>query len=723
MSRNDVEKFTKKMDIRLPLLKDEDGNDIEGSDKVTLPNVRNSDEELDSWIESTEAYKEFWELAAKLEGLISNSGTHAAALVIAPCDTTELVPIYRLAPDDIPAVQYDKHYIEEIGLLKMDILGLRNLSIIQETINSIKETRKLDLDIDKIPFTDEKTFDIFKQGNTIGIFQFESPGMRKYLRELKPSCIEDLIAMNALYRPGPMDNIPRFIKCKHGLEKINCYNENLEGVLGETYGVIVYQEQVMRVTQILAGFSLGKADILRRAMGKKDPTEMLKMKPEFISDGMAQNYKESLLQEIWDVLKPFCGYAFNKSHSATYSYVAYQTAYLKANFPHEYMAAVMSVEKTENLEMAVEECKRMEIEVLPPDVNKSRAAFCVEGKAIRWGLSQIKGCGEIVASDIELDRKNNGKFNSIFDFVRRLHVIKRANSEEKVTINKTALESLAKAGALDSLPGTRAQKFASVEQALADASSWKIKKQSAQMSFFGSDFEGEPKLEEVAEWSFSDSLMKEQKVLCAQVSAHPLDEYYAEIKGFSNFVLSDKAKIKELIDSFDASDKFVKIGARVLEVREKQSKNGEPFAIIILQDQHDKFEIFCGAEKWKNLKGKLLEGSLILASGRLAISSYTQKPQLILTSIEYLEDVIKKVKTFYIETNTNAFNQEQNSQIMDFFEENKKEKGASFCFYIADTQGYVYKMETSKYRITPKRESLKKLISIFGSKNVWVSGE
>ncbi|MCL2100772.1 MAG: DNA polymerase III subunit alpha [Fibromonadales bacterium] len=710
MSRTDVGMFADKIPFKLPVQKDADGNDIDGSDKVNLTNVRNFDEELNSLIESTDAYKDFWSLATKLEGLISNSGTHAAALIIAPCKMTELVPIYRLNanPEDVPAVQYDKYYIEDIGLLKMDILGLRNLSMIQDTVNTVKEIKKLDLDMDEIPLTDDKTFDIFKQGHTIGIFQFESPGMRKYLRELKPSSIEDLIAMNALYRPGPMDNIPRFVKCKHGLEKINCYHQDLEKVLGETYGVIVYQEQVMRLTQILSGFSLGKADILRRAMGKKDPEEMLKMHPEFIKNGLEKNYPEPLLQKIWEDLKPFCGYAFNKSHSATYSYVAYQTAYLKANFPQEYMAAVMSCEKMENLPMIVDECKRMGIKVLPPDVNNSRSAFSVEGKAIRWGLSQIKGCGEVVAKDIETDRKQNGPYKSIFDMVRRLHL------HDKVTINKIALESLVKAGAMDALPGTRAQKFASVELALADAASWKIQKQSAQMSFFGSDLDLEPDLAEQVEWSFLDSLMKEQKMLGVQISAHPLDEYYAEIKGFANFELCTRENIYERVDS------NVKIAVLVSNVSEKPTKTGETIAILTLQDKHDKLEAFCGTKKWQELKGKIFEGSLIMASGKLTISSFNNRPQLMLSSIEFLEDKIKQAKTFYICAKSNSINPLQNADIENFFKEHSREKGCSLCFYVSGENGYQYKMETNKYKITPKRESLKGLISIFGKENVWV---
>jgi DNA polymerase-3 subunit alpha len=708
VSRGDVGMFADKVPFKLSLLKDENGNEIKDSDKVNLQNVRKHDAELDSLIGSTEAYREFWDLSVKLEDLISNSGTHAAALIIAPCKMTELVPIYRLAPNDDPAVQYDKHYTEEIGLLKMDILGLRNLSIIQEAVNTIEETKKQKLDISQIPLSDAKTFDMFGQGNTVGVFQFESFGMRRYLQGLKPSCLEDLIAMNALYRPGPMDDIPRYIKGKNDPSTINCYHKNLEPILMETYGVIVFQEQVMQIAQVLSGFSLGKADILRRAMGKKNEKEMAKMQPEFFENGKARDYTESLLQKIWTDLKPFCGYAFNKSHSATYAYVAYQTAYLKANFPQEYMAAVMSVEPVDKLINIVEECKIMGIEVLPPDVNKSRAAFSVEGRAIRWGLSQIKGCGEVVAHDIEQDRKKNGKFKSLFDFVRRLHLY------EKVTINKIALESLAKAGALDSLPGTRAQKFASVEFALSDASSWKIKKQSAQMSFFGDDTKEEPNLEESVEWSFLDSLMKEQKVLGAQISAHPLDEYYAEIKGFADIDLSDKAKLYERMDS------SVKMAALVSSVNEKLTRSNETIAILTLQDKYDKLEAFCGAKKWEILKGKVFEGSLVIVSGKLTISSFNNKPQLMVNSIEFLEDKIKLAKTFFIELRSDFLDQTQNSQIERFFKENNKEKGASICFYVFGNNGNQYKMETNKYKISQTKENLKKLVSIFGQNSIWV---
>jgi DNA polymerase-3 subunit alpha len=720
MSRTDVGRFADKIPFKLMPLMDEAGEKIKGSDKINLKNVRSRDEELDEWIESTEVYKEFWDLAVQLENLISNSGTHAAALIIAPCKMTELAPIYRLSSDkdSVPVVQYDMHYAEEIGLLKMDILGLRNLSIIQEAVQTIEKTKKQTLDINNVPLTDSKTFDLFGQGNTIGIFQFESPGMRRYLQELKPSCLEDLIAMNALYRPGPMDNIPRYIRGKSDPATINCYHESLKSVLTETYGVIVFQEQVMQLAQILAGFSLGKADLLRRAMGKKIKKDMDVMGPEFFENGKSKGYKESLLKKIWEDLIPFCDYAFNKSHSATYAFVAYQTAYLKANFPLEYMAAVMSVENIDHLPMIIDECKRMGIEILPPDVNKSNSFFFVEGKVIRWGLSQIKGCGEVVAHDIELDRKNNGNYKNLFDLTRRLNLF------EKVTINKIALESLVKAGALDSLPGTRAQKFASIEKALVDAPSWKAEKQSAQMALFGSDLEKEPALEEITDWSFSDSLLKEQKVLGVQISAHPLDEYYAEIKGFADFELSDNVQIRERIDS------NVKIGALVSNVIEKPTRDGKTIAILILQDKNGKLEAFCGTDKWqgtekvKGLKEKIFEGSLVMASGKLKISSFNNRPQLMVNSIEFLEDKIKQTKIFHIEIDSSVLNSKQNADIEKFFKEHNKEKGGvSLCFHVWGSSDYKYKLETDKYKIVPTRENLKKLTSTFGTKNIWISVE
>jgi len=688
--------------------KDENGNEIKGSDEVTLANVRLREKELDGLIESSEVYKQFWDLATEMEGLIYNSGKHAAALIIAPCNVGDLAPFYRLKADEPPIVQYDKHYIEDIGLLKMDILGLLNLSMIQETVQTVKRTRKLDIDIDKIPLNDEKTFDLYKQGNTIGTFQFQSTGMRKYLRDLKPSRIEDLIAMNALFRPGPMAYIPRYIRCKNGQEQINCYHESLEKILGETYGVIVFQEQVMRIAQILAGFSLGKADNLRRAMGKKNAKEMAKMKPDFFKNGIEKGYEESLLQKIWTDLEPFCDYAFNKSHSATYSYVAYQTAYLKANFPQEYMAAVMSCEKMKKLPIVVDECKRMGIEVLPPDVNKSKSEFSVEGKAIRWGLSQIKGCGEVVARDIEQDRKKNGNYKTLFEMVRRLHLF------DKITINKTALESLAKSGALDSLPGSRAQKFSSVEKALADAVSWKIKKQSVQMSLFGSDTEEEPALENTTDWSFADTLQKERQQLWVQVSAHPLDDYYPEIKGFADFELSDHQKISEKMES------TVKVAALVERISERPTSKGGTIAIINLQDKNGKIEAFCGIEKWKTLKEKIYEGMLVMASGKLTESVFNRRPQIMLNSVDYLEQKIKQAKIFYIKMDANSLDSKLNSDIENFFNENKKEKGASFYFYVYGNNSCKYNMETSKYKIAPTRENLKKLVSIFGAKNVWV---
>ncbi|GHV13688.1 DNA-directed DNA polymerase [Fibrobacterales bacterium] len=706
MSLSEVEKFAKRIPFKLP--PDAAGKAV----AVNLRNVRKADAELSEMIDQTEQEQNFWALSEKLEGLISNSGTHAAAVIIAPRDMTELAPIYSLNKGDIPAIQYDKHYAEDIGLLKMDILGLRNLSMIQEAVKSIKKYRNLEVDILNVNMFDDKTFELFGQGHTVGVFQFESFGMRRYLQQLKPSRLEDLIAMNALYRPGPMEQIPQYIKCKTGQQPIDCFHDNLKSVLQETYGVIVYQEQVMRIVQILAGFSLGKADKLRRAMGKKNAKEMAEMQPEFFKNGIELGYTQELLEKIWETLLPFCDYAFNKSHSATYAFVAYQTAYLKANFPQEYMSAVMSVSPIDDLPVIVDECRRIGIEVLQPDVNKSFSAFVVdtsgrekqEGeRAIRWGLSQIKGVGEVVAEDIEKDRLKNGNYKSFFDFVRRLFLF------DKVTINKTALESLVKAGAFDCVAGTRAQKFAAVERALADASVWMQNKKSTQISMFGASADVEPSFEDNLKWTFMDELDKEKSVLGAQVSAHPLDEYSAEIRGFCDMNLSAES-IKENLDS----EEKVTVAGIVSEVNIKTSKTGDRFAIIVIQDKFGKIEAFCGAKKWEGAESKIIKDVLVIVSGKVKNSYYNNSPQLMIDSIGFLSGKIKQAKTYNIKIDVSGCPE-------NWFEEHNKENGCITRFYVEGTKGLEYLLESQKFHIPASKENLKELAEMFGKDNVWVS--
>ncbi|HZG00203.1 MAG TPA: DNA polymerase III subunit alpha, partial [Chitinophagales bacterium] len=395
-------------------------------------------------------------LAADLEGSIRNTGIHAAGVIIAPGDLTDYIPVSTVKDSDLYVTQFDGSVIEQAGMLKMDFLGLKTLSIIRDAGDLIKEGHDVDIDLQKLPLDDPKTWHLYQHGDTVGTFQFESDGMRKYLRELKPTDIEDLIAMNALYRPGPMDYIPSFCNRKHGVENVEYPHEKLEPILKPTYGIMVYQEQIMQCAQIIGGYTLGGADLLRRAMGKKDKDKMAKERVKFVKGAKElHSIPEAKANEIFDTMEKFAGYGFNRSHAAAYSILAFQTAYLKANYPAEYMAAVLThnSNNTEDLGFFLDECKRMGLTVLGPCVNESKLNFSVNEKGeIRFGLGAIKGLGENAVIGIMNERAANGPYKSIFDLPRRV----TARS-----INRKNLEALVYAGAFDCIEGShRAQYLA-----------------------------------------------------------------------------------------------------------------------------------------------------------------------------------------------------------------------------------------------------------------------
>ena len=413
--------------------KDKKGNNLEDG---------YSPEPLQAMINSRASYQNLWDVAKKLEDLPRQTGVHACGVVITPTPIYNLAPLYRAAPEDTPVVMYDKHYAEDIGLLKMNFLGLINLSIIQDTVKMVEQNRNIKLVMNKIPIDDKATFELLGKGLTTTVFQFESPGMQKYLRELKPTRIFDLIAMNALYRPGPIDQIPHFIARKNGKEEIDCYHPDLEQVLGETYGVIVYQEQVMKLAQILGGYSLGGADNIRRIMAKKMPEKMAKLEPEFFEKCLAKGYDRAMIQKVWDAVLPFCGYAFNKSHAAAYAYVAYQTAYLKTHYGPEYMAASMTSKmgKTEDTVTIILECKRLGIEVLSPNINTSLGVFSANTKGqILYGLAGIRNVGIAVVEDVVAERERRGVYKDIFDFCKRVTEYQSSLSEKRPPLNKKVL--------------------------------------------------------------------------------------------------------------------------------------------------------------------------------------------------------------------------------------------------------------------------------------------
>ena len=429
----------------------------------------------------------------------------------------------------------------------MDFLGLINLSIIQDTVNMIKKNRGIDLDMGHIPLDDKKTFDLLGKGMTTTVFQFESPGMQKYLRELKPTRIFDLIAMNALYRPGPIDQIPHFIARKNGKEEIDCYHPDLEQVLGETYGVIVYQEQVMKLAQILGGYTLGGADNIRRIMAKKMPEKMAKLEPEFFQKCLDKGYDRAMIQKVWDAVLPFCGYAFNKSHAAAYAYVAYQTAYLKANYGPEYMAASMTSKmgKTEDIVTIIQECKRINIQVLSPNINTSYGVFTADKEGhVLYGLAGIRNVGLAVVEDVVAEREKHGPYKDIFDFCKRVAEYQGTFKEKHPPLNKKVLECLIMAGALDSFPGSRAVLMATVDRAIEVAAKHQEEKSMGQMSLFdmggtSASMENTAEvLEDAEDWSCMEMLNKEREVLGMFLSGHPLDEFRPELKGFTTVSLA-----------------------------------------------------------------------------------------------------------------------------------------------------------------------------------------
>ncbi len=525
-----------------------------------------------------------------IEGSVKSVGTHACGVIITPDDITKFVPIATAKGSDMYVTQFDNNVVESAGLLKMDFLGLKTLTLIKDTIKIVKAKHDEDLDPEQFPLDDDKTYELFQRGETVGIFQYESPGMQKHMKDLKPTVFEDLIAMNALYRPGPMEYIPSFIKRKHGDEDIEYDLPIMQEILEETYGITVYQEQVMLLSQKLADFTKGEADILRKAMGKKKKDVLAKLKPQFIHQATAKGFEEEKLEKIWKDWEAFASYAFNKSHSTCYAFIAYQTAYLKAHYPAEYMAAVLSnnMSDIKKVTFFMEECRRMGIPVLGPDVNESFYKFSVnKDNAIRFGMGAIKGVGHNAVKTIVDNRKEDGEYKSIFNLATRIDL--RA-------ANKKAFESLAYAGAFDNL-GTvhRAQFFHKtdeseqtfIEKVIKYAARYQENKNSAQVSLFGDASEvqiPEPEVPPCEPWHNMQTLKAEKEVVGLFLSAHPLDDFKLELKHYCNTDLQAFSHIEDYIN------KEMKIAGVITDVNHRVSKNGKGYASFILEDYKDSHE-------------------------------------------------------------------------------------------------------------------------------------
>ncbi|MDW5287305.1 DNA polymerase III subunit alpha [Formosa sp. PL04] len=545
--------------------------------------------ELISLAEGNNLEAETLNLARRLEGSVRNTGIHACGVIITPDDITKFVPVALAKDSDLYVTQFDNSVVEDAGLLKMDFLGLKTLTLIKDTVKIVKAKHDIVLDPENFPLDDIKTYELFQRGETVGVFQYESPGMQKHMQSLKPTVFDDLIAMNALYRPGPMEYIPSFIKRKHGEEEIEYDLPAMEEYLKETYGITVYQEQVMLLSQKLADFTKGEADVLRKAMGKKQIAVLDKMKPKFIDQASAKGHDAKKLEKIWKDWEAFASYAFNKSHSTCYAWIAYQTAYLKAHYPAEYMAAVLSnnMNDIKQVTFFMEECKRMKLDVLGPDVNESFYKFSVnDNYAVRFGMGAVKGVGHGAVMTIVNNREKDGHYKSIFDLAKRIDL--RA-------ANKKAFENLALAGGFDCFLDThRAQYFYDdgdgitfLEKAVKYGNKHQENENSAQVSLFGaaSDVQiEEPLVPPADEWGNMEKLAREKEVVGIYISGHPLDDFKIEMKSFCNANLS---MFRNLETCLNAELTF---GGVVTDVQHRVSKQGKGWALFTIDDYFDSYE-------------------------------------------------------------------------------------------------------------------------------------
>ncbi len=561
-------------------------------DKVLKEKLRGDEfgrvKELQALSEGNDLAAQTIHQAQILEGSLRNTGIHACGVIITPDDITQFVPVATAKDSDLYVTQFDNSVVEDAGLLKMDFLGLKTLTLIKDTVALVKHTRSVDLDPDAFPLDDSLTYELFQRGDTVGIFQYESAGMQKYLKDLKPTVFADLIAMNALYRPGPLEYIPSFVARKNGNEAITYDHPEMEEFLEETYGITVYQEQVMLLSQKLAGFTKGEADLLRKAMGKKILALLEKLKPKFIEGGIARALPEATLEKIWKDWEAFASYAFNKSHSTCYAWIGYQTAYLKAHYPEEFMAAVLSnnMNDIKQVTFFMEECRRMGLEVLGPDVNESFYKFTVNSsQAIRFGMGAIKGVGKNAVETI-IKHREASPYNSVFELVKRIDI--RA-------ANKKAFENLALAGGFDSFKGVhRAQYFnpdgdgvTFLEKALRFGAKYQESLNSSQTNLFGDQSDEtyqDLSIPPCEEWNSLTRLKKEKEVVGIYISAHPLDDFKHEMDFFTTAPLQRLNDLSTLLN-FELS-----VGGIVNEVQHLESKTGNGWARFVLEDFSDQYE-------------------------------------------------------------------------------------------------------------------------------------
>ena len=691
----------------------------EVKEKLNSDQLKNA-EELINKLEEEGLEGEVIRQAKLIEGSLRNTGIHACGVIITPSDIRNLVPVALAKDSDMWCTQFDNAVAESAGLLKMDFLGLKTLTLIKDTVKIIKAMMGDEIDIDSIPLDDEKTYELFQQGETVGIFQYESLGMQKHLKSLRPTAFSDLIAMNALYRPGPLEYIPSFIKRKHGNEEIEYDLPVMQEYLEETYGITVYQEQVMLLSQKLAGFTKGEADTLRKAMGKKNFELLSKMKPQFLQQGGERGHDAEILEKIWKDWEKFASYAFNKSHSTCYALIAYQTAYLKAHYPAQYMAAVLSnnMNDIKTVTFFMEECNRMGIKVLGPDVNESWYKFAVNEKGeIRFGLGAIKGVGHGPVKNIVEKRKEEGKFHSIFDFVKKVSL---------KDCNKRVLESLAMAGAFDSFVGVhRAQYFGLdehqqtlIEKSIKFGQAFQAKNNTNQASLFDAFGEtvelAEPKIPHVEEWSTFELLTKEKDVVGIYITGHPLQDYKLELNYFCDINL--KVLNEKLQELPEREFSFIGLANSAANL---ESRRGTKYGVLELQDIEGQMEFRLFGEQYLKFMHFLVPGNFLHIKGKVQqrpkyYKSDEFQKEFRIQQIELLDDVREKLTaSLYVRWDYEEMKKDCISSIEKLIKNHKGKKQLIFELLDKESKSFIT-LNSRKFQTNVSNDFLEGLQNLDG---------
>ena len=677
---------------------------------ITIEQALKDSPPLASAYESEPQTKELIDTAKKLEGLVRNAGVHAAGVVISPQPLIDLVPLHRTKNDEI-VTAYDMVAVEKLGLLKMDFLGLTTLTIIDDALRLIEQTRGERIDLQTLVLDDAETYEkVFHTGLTSGVFQFESHGMRDVLRRYKPTAVEDLTALNALYRPGPIQGgmIADFIDRKWGHKKIEYELQELETILKETLGVIVYQEQVMQIANRLAGYSLGEADLLRRAMGKKKPEEMAKQRERFVKGALDRGFPEKKIEKIFDLMEQFAGYGFNKSHSAAYALLAYHTAYLKTHYPVEFMAALLTSVSgsTDDVVKYINECREMGIPVEPPDVNVSDANFTPHGEAIRFGLSAVKNVGHNAIESIVLARKEVGTFKSIFQFCEKVDLR---------LLNKRVIESLIKSGAMDPL-GRRSQLMAVVDNAMEHAQKTQHDAAMGQHGLFGvfAQEEATPAdkpLPNVPDWDEHQRLSAEKEILGFFITGHPLEKYSDKLLDFSALTTEDLGQMK----SSTGRDEVL-VGGILKGVRTSKSKKGDLYAQGRLEDMIGSVDILCFSDSFKRLSGKLKLEVPVLVKGSVRVEEGAN-PKLLISDITPLEEAQPKLpRSLRIKIPLETSSAGTIDALYSLCSESKGE--AKVLFDLERNGDFTAVMEAEGYNVLPDRSFINRVEELCGRGSV-----